>query len=268
MKKTLVFLALLTTIAPTASRAQITPEQEARVSAPITFFDDATVIGRGMLNVSLDFGYGSVASGHDTSFPGSYVTLGLTDRIHVTGGTGYVRSVFENISVNGIGDTYIGVKALVLSEGEQWPGIAVKPSLEVLGEPSVHDNPLAPDRANFLIPVMVGKTFETWRTYYTTGYLTRGIVFHALAWEWNGLSRVTPTIVVSHGRIVKHTDFIAELQLNRSRSDVLVGAGIFIAPGWGAYANVSRSVGRSDPNTLRYQISGGLSYNVRLWGGQ
>jgi hypothetical protein len=258
------FVLILFALLPTVALAQRTGDE--RVSAPIAFFDDATVIGRGMLNVSLDFGYGSVLAGHDTSFPSSYVTLGLTDRLHVTGGTGYVRTVYEDTHVNGISDTYVGLKAILLPESERLPGVAVKPSLEVLGEPSVHNNPLAPSRANFLIPVMVGKTFETWRTYYTTGYLTRGIVFHALAWEWNGFSRVTPTIVVSHGRIIKDTDFIAELLLNQSRSDVLVGAGFYVKPGWGAYANVSRSVGRSDPNMLRYQISAGLSYSLRLWG--
>jgi hypothetical protein len=240
--------------------------EQHRVSAPLAFFDDAEVIAPGQLNVSSDFSYGSVEAGHDTAFPGSYATLGLTHRMHLSGGTGYVRSVFEKSPVNGIGDTYVGLKVVLVPEGHIRPAIAVKPSLEVLGTPSVHDNPLAPGRPNFLIPVMVQKSFDSWRTYYTTGYLTRGITFHSLAWEWNGWSRVTPTVVVSHGRLTKENDFISDLGLNQSRSDVLVGAGIYLAPGWGAYGNISRSVGRADPNSLRYQISAGVSYTFQLWG--
>ena len=241
---------------------------EHRISAPLAFFDDADVMAPGMMNVSTDFGYGRVEAGHDTSFPGGYATLGLTNRMHFSGGTGYVRSVFEDIGVNGISDTYVGLKFVLLTETDHRPALAVKPSLEVLGTPSVHDNPLAPARANFLIPVMVQKSFETWRVYYTSGYLTRGITFHSLAWEWNGWSRVTPTVVVSHGRLTKDQDFIAELELNRSRSDILAGAGIFLAPNWGAYANVSHSFGRRDPNSLRYQLSAGVSYTFRVWGRQ
>jgi hypothetical protein len=188
--------------------------------------------------------------------------------MHLSASTGYVRSVFEDIGVNGISDTYVGLKFVLLPEANHRPALAVKPSLEILGEPSVHDNPLAPARANVLIPVMIQKSFENWRIYYTTGYLTRGIYFNSLAWEWNGWSRVTPTVLLSHGRITKDQDFIAALLLNRSRSDILVGAGFFLAPNWGAYANVSRSIGRSDPNSLRYQISAGVSYTFRLWGAQ
>jgi len=246
-----------------SATAQVAEQQ---ISAPIAFFDDADVISPGVLSVSSDFSYGSVAAGHDTSFPASYATLGLTRRMHLSGGTSYVRSVYEDTGVNGIGDTYVGLKFVLIPESDRLPGLAVKPSLEVLGTPSVHDNPLAPGRPNFLIPVMLQKSFDTWRSYYTTGYLTRGITFHALAWEWNGWSRVTPTVLISHGRIHKDADFISELGLNQSRSDVLLGAGIYLAPGWGAYGNVSRSFGRSDPNSLRYQVSAGLSYTLRLWG--
>jgi hypothetical protein len=250
-------------LASATTAAQVERQQ---VSAPIAFFDDAEVVAPGVLSVSSDFSYGSVEAGHDTSFPASYATLGLAPRMHLSGGTSYVRSVYEETSVNGIGDTYVGLKIVLLPEGERLPGLAVKPSLEVLGTPSVHNNPLAPGRPNFLVPVMLQKSFDTWRTYYTTGYLTRGISFHALAWEWNGWSRVTPTVVISHGRIHKDAEFISELGLNRSRSDILAGAAFYLAPEWGAYGNVSRSFGRSDPNTLRYQVSAGLTYTFRLWG--
>ena len=264
MKIILVVISILAGWVLAAAGFAQAPEH--RISAPIAFFDDADVVAPGVLNVSTDFSYGRVEAGHDWAFPGGYATLGLNQRMHLSGGTGYVRSVFETTGVNGIGDTYVGLKVVLLTEGDHRPALAVKPTLEVLGTPSVHNNPLAPGRPNFLIPVMLQKTFETWRVYYTTGYLTRGITFHSLAWEWDGWSRVFPTVVVSHGRLVTEQEFISELGLNRSRSDILAGAGIFIAPGWGAYGNISHSFGRRDPNSIRYQISAGVSYNFRLWG--
>jgi hypothetical protein len=259
-------LAAILVVFPGLLDAQtIRVEPDHRISAPIAFFDDADTVSPGVLSLSSDFSYGSVEPGHDTSFPGGYFSLGLVNRMDVSGGTSYVQSVFEGDAVNGIGDTYVGLKWVAITEGERRPAVAVKPSLEVLGEPSVHDNPLAPARANFLVPVMVQKSFEQFRVYYTTGYLTRGIFFHALALELDRWSRVIPTVVVSHGRLTKDLDFISELHLNRSRSDVLVGAGVPLSPNWGVYGNVSRSFGRSDQNTLRYQISAGISYTVRVW---
>ena len=257
---TLMFAVLLVT---TPGYPQ-TPEH--RISAPMSFFDDADVMPPGTVNLSSDFSYGSVDAGHDLAFPGGTITVGLNRRMHLTGSTGYVRSVFEEVGVNGIGDTYVGLKFVVFMEGKRRPALAVKPSLEVLGDPSVVGNPLAPGRANFLIPVTVQKSFDTWRVYYTTGYLTRGIVFHSLAWEWNGWSRLTPVVVLSHGRLTRDQDFIAQLGLNRSRSDILAGVGIGLGRNWGAYWNFSRSFGRSDPNSLRYQISAGLGYTFRFWG--
>ena len=262
---TLHLVALLWGL-PGLLAAQTLPAEPAhRTSAPLAFFDDADTVAPGVLSVSTDFSYGSVQPGHDTSFPGGYFSLGLANRVSLSGGTSYVQSVFEGEGVNGIGDTYVGLKLVAIPEGDRRPAVAVKPSLEVLGEPSVHDNPLAPARANFLLPVMVQKSFEQFRVYYTTGYLTRGIFFHALALELDRWSRVIPTVVVSHGRLTKDLAFISELGLNRSRSDILIGAGVPLSPNWSVYGNVSRSFGRADQNTLRYQISAGVGYTFRVW---
>jgi hypothetical protein len=243
-----------------------TQAQEHHISAPISFFDDAEVMTPGMLNVSNDFSYDSADAGHDTAYPGVSATLGLTKQLTFVASTGYDQSEFEQDSVNGVSDTYVGLKIVLRPEKKRWPAVAVKPSLEVLGDPSIHDNPLAPSRANFLIPVMVQKSFDLWRVYYTGGYLTRGVVFHSLAWEWNQWSHVTPTVVLSYGRLVTEQDFLSELGLNRSRPDILVGAGVVLTPNWGFYGNLSRSFGRRDQNSIRYQISAGISYTFRVWG--
>ena len=240
-------------------------ESGRKISAPLAFFEDADVTMPGVLSVSHDFSYGSVTAGHDLAFPGTYVSLGLNSRLDISGGTSYVRSQFEDFRVNGIGDTYVGMKVVLLPEEDHWFGLAVKPTLEVLGTPSVANNPLAPGRPNFLLPVMAQKSFEQFRIYGTTGYLTRGIVFGALAFELNRWTRVTPTVVLLHGRLTRNQDIISEWGFNRSRSDILAGAAVSIAPQVSIYGNVSHSFGRTDLNSIRYQISGGVSYYFRLW---
>lgn len=236
-----------------------------KVSAPLAFYDDADVSTPGAANVSEYFSYVKVPAGRDASFPCTYFSLGLTKRISVSGGFSYARSLFEDIRVNGAGDTYLGVKLLVVQENKRRPALALKPMVEFLGKASIADNPLAPNRRNYVLPFVLQKSSDYYRVYYMAGYVTRGIIFHSLAFEWNGMSRITPIAIVSASRLTRELGLISEFGLNRSRSDVVAGAAISLRPGWSVFANTGRSFGRMDLNSSRYQVTFGLSFNVRLW---
>src|SRR5262249_21306108 len=132
--------------------------------------------------------------------------------------------------------------------------------------PSIATNILAPERVNFVPSALVQKTFEEYRVYYMAGYITRGIWFQSLGCELNRWNRVTPVVVLSHGRVTRETDLIAELGLNRSRSDFAGGLTVMLSPSWSAFVMAGRSFGREDLNTTRYQISGGIGFSFRLWG--
>lgn len=237
-----------------------------RVSSPIAFYDDADISTPGMANISEYFSYTKVPAGRDVSFPCTYFSLGINRRISVSGGLSYARSLFEGTSVNGLGDTYLGGKLLVVPEGKRRPALALAPMIEILGEPSIADNPLAPDRVNYVLPLVLQKSSDYYRVYYTAGYVTRGIIFNSLAFELNRWNRVTPVVIVSGSRLTRELALISEFGLNRSRSDVVAGASVAIRPGWSVFANTGRSFGRMDLNSSRYQITFGLSFNVRLWG--
>src|SRR5262249_12908570 len=159
---------------------------------------------------------------------------------------------FEQFRVNGASDSYLGAKILLVPEGKRRPALAVKPMIEVLGSPSVRTNILAPQRVNFVSSALVQKTFEESRLYYIAGYITRGIWFQSLGAELNHWSRVTPVVAVSHARVTRETDLIAELGLNRSRSDFAGGAMVALSPSWSAFVMAGRSFGREDLNTTRY----------------
>ncbi len=237
-----------------------------RVSSPIAFYNDADPSAAGMLNVSEYYSYHRVLAGHDTAFPSTYLSLGLHRRVDVSGGVGWVQSQFEESRIDGIGDTYFGAKVLLVEEKGRRPAFAINPQIEVLGRASVADNPLAPDRVNFVFPAVLQKSLDYYRIYSMTGYVTRGIVFSSLVGELNRWNRVTPVVILSHSRLTTERDLISQLGLNRSRSDVTGGVAVSPAPNWTLFANTGRSFGRRDLNSTRYQFTFGVSFNVRLWG--
>ena len=237
-----------------------------RISSPAAFFDDAETAAPGSVAISSDFSYGRVLSGHDIAFPSTYVTVGLRKRLDFSAGFGYVRSQFENVRISGIGDTYLGVKGVLVSETRWRPAVAVKPMLEILGTPSIANNLLAPKRVNVLLPLTLQKSFPSFRVYYTGGYFSRGIQFHSLAYELNRWARVTPAVVVSHSRLTRELDLVSELGLNRSRSDALCIVSVPLTPRWGLFGSAGRTFGRTDGNSTRIQVSGGVSFTFRAWG--
>ena len=246
--------------------AQQQPGERRKVSAPIAFYDDADLVSPGTLSVSTYWSRAKVPAGGDTAFPSVYFSLGLNQRFDVSGSVSYVRSRFENIQVNGVWDAYAGMKFLVVPEGRKRPALAVKPMIEVLGEPSIVDNALAPDRVNAVLPLVLQKSFDYHRLYYMAGYVTRGIIFNSFVFELNTWSRVTPVVIVSGSRLTREQALISEFGLNRSRGDVVGGVAVALRPGLAVFANAGRSVGRVDLNSNRYQVTAGMSFNVRLWG--
>lgn len=239
--------------------------EKRRVSAPIAFYDDADIGTPGTINVAEYFSYTKVPAGRDLSFPSTYVSLGLNRRLGVAAGFSYARSQFEESRINALGDALFRVKVLVVPEGKRRPAVAVEPMVEVLGRASIADNPLAPDRVNYVLPFVLQKSFESCRMYYMAGYLTRGIVFNSMTFELNRWSRVTPIGILSASRLTHEVGLISDLGLNRSRADAVGGAAITIKPGWAVFANAGRSFGRIDLNSSRYQVTVGLSFNIPVW---
>jgi hypothetical protein len=236
-----------------------------RVSSPISFFEDADLAAPGLMSISVDTGYARVYAGQDRSLPSAYLALGVNKRVEVSVGSGYARSQFEDFRVDGISDAYAGAKFLLRNQSRWLPAVAVKPMIEVLGTPSIANNLLAPKRVNFVLPLILQRSYDQWRVYYTGGYLTRGLQFHSLALEIDRWARVTPSVVVSHSRLTTELGLVSELGLNRSRSDVLGIVSVNLSPHWGVYGSFGSTFGRTDANSLRYQTSVGVGYSVALW---
>jgi hypothetical protein len=246
--------------------AQQPGEQRRRISSPIAFYDDADISTPGMINVSQYFSYTKVPAGRDASFPSAYFSLGVNRRVGVMGTLSYARSQFEESRINGRGDSYFGAKFLIVPEGGRRPALAVEPMVEVLGDASIGDSPLSPDRVNYVFPLVLQKSFESYRVFYMAGYLTRGIIFNSFALELDRWSRITPIAIISGSRLTREQGLISEFGLNRSRQDVVGGVAFTIRPGLALFVNSGRSFGRIDVNSSRYQVTFGFSFNARLWG--
>lgn len=258
-------LLLLLPAAVRPARAQEITERH-RVSAPIAFYDDADVTPMGTLAVTSYFGYDRLKAGEDISGPTTYFSLGLHPRFSVFGDVGRVHSRFEQFRLGGLGDSYFGGKILLLKEGRLRPAVAAEPILEVLGQPSIADNLLAPNRVNFVQTLIAQKTAESYRFYYMAGYFTRGIVFQSLTGELDRWERVTPQAVFSTARVTREQSLISELGLNQSRADLEGGVTVQITKTWSIFVMAGRSLGRMDLNTSNYQLSAGMTFNLRLWG--
>jgi hypothetical protein len=241
-------------------------QQKRRVSSPIAFYNDADPAPAGVLNITEYFSYHKVPAGRDMAAPSTYFSLGLHRRVDVTGGLSYVKSQFEESRINAVGDSYVGAKVLLFGEGRRRPALALNPLVEILGDASIADNPLAPERVNFVYPIVLQKSFDDFRLYSEAGYLSRGIVFASAVYELNKFSRVTPVVILSHSRLTHELGLISELGLNRSRSDFTGGVGVALVPNWSVFVNAGRTFGRIDLNSTRYQVTAGLSFNLRLWG--
>ena len=219
-----------------------------------------------MLEWSQSASYDGVPGGHDLSAPFTSLKLGLHPRLEFSADVGMVRSRFEDTQINGLADSELGVKIVVFPESDLRPALAFKPTLEILGAATLTGSPLAPGRFNCVLPVVVQKSFDRSRWYYSAGYVSRGFAFHSLTMELNQWRKVIPVAIVSASRATRQQDRLRELGLNRSRADALVGVTVIASPNWSLFTDAGRSVGRSDANSTRYQVTAGVTYRWRLWG--
>ncbi len=253
-------------IAGARAQSLQTDEPRRRVSAPGALLDDYEVVEPRSITFTFGAGYLKVPSGYDVWMPSSDLSIGLTRWMDVSLFSSVSKNSFETFRTTAMGDAYINAKFVLLREGPRRPGIALQPALEVLGRPSLANNPLAPNKVNAAFGGMLGKNIrDTVRIYSHSGYFTRGIVFTSAAMEITRFSRITPVAFATFGALTDHRETAAELLLNASRLDVGGTLGVRLAKDWSAFVSASRSLGRRDFNSVSIAVGGGVSYTWRPW---
>lgn len=267
-KFALVVSALLGLLLPPASRAQSFDSSgpRKRISAPGALLDDYEVAEPGSFSFTFAAGYLKVPNGYDVWMPASDLSIGITRWMDISLYSSVSKNSFDTFRTTALGDSYINARFVVLREGRRRPGIAFQPVLEVLGRPSLANNPAAPDKVNAAFGGMIGKNlWQTVRVYNHSGYFTRGIAFSSAAMEVIRFSRFTPVVFATFGALTSNRETAAEMLANASRLDMGGTIGFRLAKNWSAYVSGSRSLGRRDYNSTTVAIGGGITWTWRPW---
>lgn len=242
-----------------ALHAQVKPGQG--INSPFATYEDANLIDPGAFAIGV-YVYGDRTTGGTSLYsPGVAFSFGLNRRLELSGfGAAALSPDDKNLFTTEPDDSYLSLKLLLVPKRRFRPALAVKPTLELLGNAS------GADRAHFVLPVILQKDIRLCDLALTAGYVTRGVAFSALKCEWNIGSRVTPLAVVQASRATKDLRTISDLGLNRTEVRGSGGLGIDISPHWSVFLEVGRTLGRTDKNSSRLNASANVSFTGRLWG--
>jgi hypothetical protein len=116
----------------------------------------------------------------------------------------------DGTTTRGMGDAYGAVKMTLLDPAEEGRpfGLAIIPVVEFLSTSSVEEGA---GRTFWALPVAIEKRFESFRTYGTVGYFSRGSAFAAGAAEVPVSSKVTVTGTLSYARSLEDDPLAEEL---------------------------------------------------------
>jgi hypothetical protein len=265
MKNSGLATAILFLAIRTALWSQVAQQGVRHLNSAFIMSEDASLPEPGTFSVGPYVSYTNVPGGYTVSAPGIYFSLGLNRRVEVSGFGAMARSRDEQKSLNGTDDTYLSAKMLVSPEGDRRLAVAIMPSFELLGSATVANNRLAPHRANLVLPLLIEENFEPCSFSYTGGYVSRGVAFSSLKWEWNRWDHFSPRTVVYASRVTRDLGTISQLGLNRTQFEAAVGADIQVNPKWSISLESGRTFGRRDENSARLGLSAGITFTGHPW---
>jgi len=238
---------------------------EVRLVVTATSMDeDATLLAPGSISIDLDTNFNRTQGGYYFSAPGVGFTLGLTTRLELSNYGGLAISKDQQNRTYGLDDKYLGLKILLLPKGEHRPAVAIMPTLEVLNTTGI-DPALIPHRVNFALPVLVEKDFDDWSVSYTGGYITRGLAFSTVKLEGDWWEHFTPAVTVSYSQFTSNLDALSDLGVNRGQPNASIGFEKNINPKWSLFADVGRSIGRTNPASTSFECTFGVTFSTALW---
>jgi hypothetical protein len=226
--------------------------------------EDATLLDPGTVSIDLDSNFNRTQGGYYLSAPGVGVALGITSRLELLSSGGLAVSKDQENRTYGLDDNYFGAKILLFPKTERRPAIAIMPTLEVLNTSGIAPG-LIPHRVNFALPVLVEKDFDDWSVSYTGGYITRGLAFSTVKLEGDWWEKLTPVLTVSYSQFTSNLGMLSELGVSRGQTNAAIGIERVITPRWSVFADVGRSIGRTDSATASFECTFGVTFSASLW---
>jgi hypothetical protein len=230
------------------------------------WLDDATTLERGeaWLTVSMQRWASPASSGLD--MPVSEVSVGLTSRVQAFATVPFSRYALPGTPRAGrLGDLYFGAKYKWRDADQTGPGIAFSPAVEVLSSAATVDTGLS--RTNVVLPVSAEwRAGDAVRFYGSTGYFTRGSWFGGGAVERTIDEHCLVTAALTYARSTKPVESSTAWGLSPQRFDVSGTASWIVSPRLAVFAGVARTLTRLDPDSTRYAVSAGASFDLRTNG--
>jgi hypothetical protein len=231
------------------------------ISSPFLTYEDTSVLERGGISVSQYSSLDNSRGSKSVSAPGVDFSLGLTDRLELSGFGAISSSRKEGEHyVRGADDGYLGVKFLVREEGRYMPALAFRPMLQFLADTGIGG------RVHVALPLIVERDVKFCKLAYTIGYITSGAGYSSVKCEWNSNGMFTPLAVVSASRAITNWGDLREQGLNRTQLYGSAGINVNLTPHWSLFVEAGRNLGRKDDNSSRFGFTASISYTGFLWG--
>jgi hypothetical protein len=223
------------------------------------WLDDATVSPKGQGWATVGVGYYRSPFSRQWDTPSLDLGLGVARRVQVALSAPVSRlEVVGEPATRSVGDVYVATKVAVLdpAASERGYGIALAPLIEILSSSSVVEGG---GRVHWALPVTLERRFESFRTYGSVGYFSRGAVFGSAALEVPMSDKITGTFAMTHTRSLEEDTLSDALELARTRLDVSAAATYFAAENMAVYASVGRTISELDQNGSSLALSAGVS---------
>jgi hypothetical protein len=188
-------------------------------------------------------------------------TLGLGRRVQAAVGVPYYFAKDDaGITGHNLGDSYLGAKVQLRDPDRKSFGLALAPTLEILGPASVDDASGGAQRVYWLLPLSVEKSFQGIQLYGTTGYFSRGALFVSAALGISATQRCSFVMALSHAYSTHAPP--ADSELERSRTDGSLGVSLRVSARVGLHASVGRTLSTLDDSGAKLAASIGATYTV------
>jgi hypothetical protein len=225
-----------------------------------SWLDDTQIVAPRSLSVGLAAGWCRSPSARSLDAPVS-ATLGLGRRVQASVGVPYYYAKDDTgISGHNLGDSYLGVKFQLRDADNNSFGVALAPTIEVLGPAAADDASSGAQRVYWLLPLSVEKSLERVQLYSTAGYFSRGALFVSAAVGITATQRCSFIMAVSHAYSTHAPS--ADSDLERSRTDGSFGVSLRVSTRLGLHASVGRTLSTLDDSGAKLAASIGATYTV------
>jgi len=219
------------------------------------WLDDSSIVAPRSGWAGFSIGYVKSPFGRQFDMPSADVGYGLNRRVQVGFSMPYYRANYGGVPARGLGDAFVNAKVNLVdaTKSKRGFGMAVVPVLEILS-----GLPDGVSHGSWGLPVSAEIQQGPVRLYGAAGYFSRGAVFGSGAAEWALAPGYTVTGTLTDGYSLKADPFSDALGLNRRRIDASASVSHALTSAIAAYGGMGRTLSRTDANSTRISISGGI----------